>query len=331
MKQYKITFKSSEDIFSENIVKAESAEQAAAYYSEDGYTVIGCDEFSGTVKPGQPVIEIPQGWKSWKERAAEVAAIVSAAKPENKVYLSYITEVRQCNDGRRRLYSIGRNFTIEASRCEHDLKDPHDLMNIWKKAGYISRVLPSHVVINTYYTDAEGCRGRYNITEKNSEDGKRRVIDFNYLREATLENELDLIAGCICEALEDGAIKTEEAEKVKIYQLVNAQYSDGREVKQRPLEWVLKNQNGARVTVSPCLFVKAASDCFAVCFYGRNGCFTLEAFQNLKEAQNCAGALGEMTCEKFVDYLRSNGEGHRMNAADFLFGDYLNRKDDMKK
>lgn len=115
-----------------------------------------------------------------------------------KKYMQYVTEIEERAGGRRRFYYVGDRFLVEVSICEHDPASPSDLMNVWKKHGYITAVLPSHLSVSTYYTDEAGnCWGRYNITEKTSEDGKRRVVNFDYLKEATPENERELVAECI--------------------------------------------------------------------------------------------------------------------------------------
>lgn len=100
--------------------------------------------------------------------------------------------------GARRIYHVGERFQIEVITCEHDKNNKHDMMNIWKKAGYIKDFLPTHLAVSTYYTDIDGnCWGYYNITEKRSDDGRRNVIDFDYMLEATEENEMYLVGQCI--------------------------------------------------------------------------------------------------------------------------------------
>lgn len=112
-------------------------------------------------------------------------------------YFRFVTKIEDVADTRT-MYHIGDRFIIEVSRIFPDLKNPDSLMNIWKKWGYIPAVLPSYLVVRTYFTDISGnCWGWYNITEKTSEGGKRRVIDFDYLLEATPENEKRLVAECI--------------------------------------------------------------------------------------------------------------------------------------
>ena len=121
-----------------------------------------------------------------------------------KKYLDRITS--KDTSGTRTVYGVGDNFTIIASRCAHDLNSKRDLMNIWKKHGYISKVLPSYISIRTYYYNEKGCWGLYNVTEKLSADGKRQEINFNYLKEATPENILELVAECIRLAVKAKAI-----------------------------------------------------------------------------------------------------------------------------
>lgn len=112
-------------------------------------------------------------------------------------YFQFVTKIEDVADTRT-MYHIGDRFIVEVTRCTCDNSNPRSIMNIWKNFGYISAVLPSHLSVRTYYTDDAGnCWGRYNITEKDSEDGKRRVINFDYLREATPENEMELVAECI--------------------------------------------------------------------------------------------------------------------------------------
>lgn len=62
MKTYEITYSNGNDIYSANLVIAESAEQATAYYTAEGREVIGCTETMSRPKPGQPVVTVPEGW-----------------------------------------------------------------------------------------------------------------------------------------------------------------------------------------------------------------------------------------------------------------------------
>ena len=80
MKTYEITYSNGNDIYSANLVIAESAEQAAAYYTAKGREVIGCTETMSRPKPGQPVVTVPEGWTA---PAAETET-APAAEPETE-------------------------------------------------------------------------------------------------------------------------------------------------------------------------------------------------------------------------------------------------------
>ena len=113
-------------------------------------------------------------------------------------YLKFVTSIDEVAEGVRWFYNVGDNFVIEVTKCTHDLKCKNDLMNLWKKHGYINKTMPTHIGINTYFTDCNNnCYGYYNITTKRSDDGKRNVVNFDYLREFTPENVNELIAECI--------------------------------------------------------------------------------------------------------------------------------------
>lgn len=74
MKTFRITFTSNPEsgIYSANLVNAESAEQASAYFQTLGnYKVVGCTETQSEPKPGQPVHTVPEGWEAPKEEEEE--------------------------------------------------------------------------------------------------------------------------------------------------------------------------------------------------------------------------------------------------------------------
>lgn len=62
MKTYEITYSNGGGIYSANLVIAESADQATAYYTAEGHEVVGCTETMCRPKPGQPVVTVPEGW-----------------------------------------------------------------------------------------------------------------------------------------------------------------------------------------------------------------------------------------------------------------------------
>ena len=115
-----------------------------------------------------------------------------------KHYLRFVTKSVDEFTGAITFTSLDGKFQIVAHKCEHDLKYKSDLMNLWKKHGYISETLPTHICIDTYYTDCNNnCYGFYNITHKRSEDGKRTVVNFDYLREWNDDNIDELAAECL--------------------------------------------------------------------------------------------------------------------------------------
>lgn len=92
MKTYEITYSNGNGIYSANLVIAESAEQATAYYTAKGHEVIGCTETMSRPKPGQPVVTVPEGWTApaaeteTAERAAEIADALDDIRRERVAY-----------------------------------------------------------------------------------------------------------------------------------------------------------------------------------------------------------------------------------------------------
>ena len=92
MKTYEITYSNGNDIYSANLVIAESAEQATAYYTAKGREVIGCDETMSRPKPGQPVVTVPEGWTAppaetetaETAETTETTETTTAAEPETE-------------------------------------------------------------------------------------------------------------------------------------------------------------------------------------------------------------------------------------------------------
>ena len=86
MKTYEITYSNGNDIYSANLVIAESAEQATAYYTAKGREVIGCTETMSRPKPGQPVVTVPEGWTApaAETETTETTETAPAAEPETE-------------------------------------------------------------------------------------------------------------------------------------------------------------------------------------------------------------------------------------------------------
>ena len=127
MKAYEITYSNGNDIYSANLVIAESAEQATAYYTAKGREVIGCTETMSRPKPGQPVVTVPEGWTApaaepeteTAERAAEIADALDDIRRERAAY-GYRTKQRVTARCIREAESVGRP-TVRVGYC--DLQD----------------------------------------------------------------------------------------------------------------------------------------------------------------------------------------------------------------
>ena len=73
---------------------------------------------------------------------------------------------------------------------------PHDLMTLWKKAGYIEKELDTYISVDAYYTDENNCVLKYIPTIKKDENNWH-VINFDYIKEWTEENIIDLVILCL--------------------------------------------------------------------------------------------------------------------------------------
>lgn len=86
----------------------------------------------------------------------------------------------------------GENIVIEVTECYSD-GNKDSLPYLWKKNGYINKILFSYYSIDTFVTDEKGnCRMKYNPTVKLSDDKKRYVINFDWMLEVN-ENNLQRI------------------------------------------------------------------------------------------------------------------------------------------
>lgn len=86
----------------------------------------------------------------------------------------------------------GEKLIIELSKCSDDTSSK-SLPKLWKKHGYMDRVLETYWCIETYVKDSEGnSYGRYNPQHTSNELG-HAVIDFDWMFEATENNKEKLI------------------------------------------------------------------------------------------------------------------------------------------
>ena len=102
-----ITYSNGGGIYSANLVIAESAEQATAYYTAEGHEVIGCTETMSRPKPGQPVVTVPEGWTA---PAAETETETApAAEPET------VTETVEAETAETETAPAAETETIETA------------------------------------------------------------------------------------------------------------------------------------------------------------------------------------------------------------------------
>ena len=100
------------------------------------------------------------------------------------------------------VYVTGKNgkqetMTIELTHCENS-GGKNSLSYLWYSNGFTDKVMETYVSCQVYVNDSEGgCRGAYNPQSKLSKDGKRNVINFDWLFEDTKENRTKLIEECI--------------------------------------------------------------------------------------------------------------------------------------
>ena len=114
-------------------------------------------------------------------------------------------------------------LTIELTLCT-DLDSKNSLPKLWYKNGYTERVLDTYWSVNTYVKDSEGRSwGKYNPQTKRSEDGKRIIINFDWMMEATEENRnkiINEVYRIFSEATGKSATE-EKIEKVREYAKIN--------------------------------------------------------------------------------------------------------------
>lgn len=86
----------------------------------------------------------------------------------------------------------GERLVLEVCCCYNE-NSPHSLPVLWYKNGWTDRLILNYLNVRPYIYDKDGnCYGRYDFV-KLSADGKRQVIDFDWLFEATTENLEKLI------------------------------------------------------------------------------------------------------------------------------------------
>lgn len=88
----------------------------------------------------------------------------------------------------------GESIIIEISRSVYENENKNSLPNLWKKHGYTTHLYNTALWIDCEVRDKDGNSYRkYEPTSKLSEDKKRYVVNFEWLFEATEENEKKLL------------------------------------------------------------------------------------------------------------------------------------------
>lgn len=125
MKTFRITFTSDPEsgIYSANLVNAESAEQASAYFQTLGnYEIVGCTETYEEPKPGQPVHTVPEEWEApEEEKATRTAEEITEEAPEEKKTMTQ--------------YEIKQNPEYNSTEIYFDCKPTDEERGALKAAG----------------------------------------------------------------------------------------------------------------------------------------------------------------------------------------------------
>ena len=100
----------------------------------------------------------------------------------------YVSKTVNKFTGAETFTSADGRFQIIANKCTSE-HGPHDVMTIWKKAGYIKKELDTFIAVDAYYTDENNrCKSIYNATVKRDPKTHTSLINFDYLKEWTEEN-----------------------------------------------------------------------------------------------------------------------------------------------
>lgn len=159
MKTFRITFTSNPEsgIYSANLVNAESAEQATAYFQTLGdYEIVGCTETNEEPKPGQPVHTVHEEWETPEEekttRTAEeiTTAIIEFFKENEDVFNDCIEEL----DGYNGYLNDDRYYSMDELDELYTGTEPSEILR-WAYYGYDAE---------TYTTDGSGNKeyGQFN-------------------------------------------------------------------------------------------------------------------------------------------------------------------------
>lgn len=94
----------------------------------------------------------------------------------------------------------GERLVVDLVKCENP-GGARSLPNLWKRHGYIDRVLETWIGVDVYVTDKDGnCRRNYDPTVLNN-NGHR--INFEWMLEDTPENRARIITEICRRAFEE--------------------------------------------------------------------------------------------------------------------------------
>lgn len=87
---------------------------------------------------------------------------------------------------------LNERLVVEVNCCYNE-KGKHTLPVLWFKNGWTDHLILNYIDVRPYvYNENGDCYDKYSFT-KTSEDGKRRVIDFDWVLDANETNLAKLI------------------------------------------------------------------------------------------------------------------------------------------
>lgn len=153
MKTYEITYSNGNGIYSANLVIAESAEQATAYYTAEGREVIGCTETMSRPKPGQPVVTVPEGWTA---PAAEPETVEAATETTETTEATETTETAPAAEPEAETETAERAETPEIIARMAEIIEALPARSAWSRAKkeYAAELLSNLCRAATYAAEA---------------------------------------------------------------------------------------------------------------------------------------------------------------------------------
>ena len=109
----------------------------------------------------------------------------------------YVTKTVNEFTGAEKFITNDGRFQIIANKCI-GYHGPNDLMTLWKRNRLIKKELNTYIHIQTYYTDENNrCESIYNATVKRDPRTHIDFINFDYIKEWTEENIIDIVIACL--------------------------------------------------------------------------------------------------------------------------------------